>query len=89
MREPMTLHDLVREAARQRCFLCELAETPCEGCRLEAAVAQAQAAANAPSADIIQAVREMYRDDPAAMADSLLRLRADLAEARRTKTEDR
>lgn len=42
-----------------------------------------------PSADTIASVRALYRDDLAAMADSLLRLRADLAEARRTKTEDR
>jgi len=38
-----------------------------------------------PSADTIQAVRELYRDDRDAMAQAILSLRADLAEARRER----
>ena len=36
-----------------------------------------------PSADTIQAVREVYRDDRDAMAHGLLQMAQDLAEARR------
>ena len=32
-----------------------------------------------PSADTVQAVRDLYRDDRDAMADAIVRLRADLA----------
>jgi len=45
---------------------------------------KSQPAPQEPSADI-QAVRELYRDDRDAMAAALLRLRADLAEARRER----
>ena len=44
---------------------------------------KSQPAPQEPSDDTLQAVREVYRDDLDAMADSLLRLRADLAETRR------
>lgn len=38
-----------------------------------------------PSADTIQAVRALYRDDRDAMAHGLLQMRADLAEAQRER----
>lgn len=51
---------------------------------LESLVVEQKPAPQEPSADI-QAVRELYRDDRDAMAAALLRLRADLAEARRER----
>lgn len=46
-----------------------------------------QSISNQPSADTIQAVRALYRDDLDAMADAIVRLRADLAAVRCSSEE--